>query len=81
MKVAGTVLVFLHGGIDNFSWVKDLNVFFSSTVLYSPLSLFLCLFLSHHVSRVKEFGISPSDIPFSQSGGGGGRSELSPSYE
>ncbi len=31
------------------------------------------------VFRVKEFGISPSDIPFSQ--GGGGRSELSPTYE
>lgn len=30
---------------------------------------------------MKEFGISPSDIPFSQSGGGGSRSELSPSYE
>lgn len=29
--------------------------------------------------RVKEFGISPSDIPFSQ--GGSGRSELSPTYE
>ncbi|XP_068430480.1 kinesin-like protein KIF2A [Clinocottus analis] len=34
-----------------------------------------------YANRVKEFGISPSDIPFSQSGGGGGRSELSPSYE
>lgn len=31
------------------------------------------------VFRVKEFGISPSDIPFSQ--GGSGRSELSPTYE
>ncbi len=31
------------------------------------------------VFRVKEFGISPSDIPFSQ--GGGGRSELSPTDE
>ncbi|XP_034403490.1 kinesin-like protein KIF2A [Cyclopterus lumpus] len=32
-----------------------------------------------YANRVKEFGISPSDIPFSQSGGS--RSELSPSYE
>ncbi|XP_007570888.1 kinesin-like protein KIF2A [Poecilia formosa] len=34
-----------------------------------------------YANRVKEFGISPSDIPFSQGGGGGGRSELSPTYE
>ncbi|XP_041825290.1 kinesin-like protein KIF2A isoform X2 [Melanotaenia boesemani] len=34
-----------------------------------------------YANRVKEFGISPSDIPFSQSGGGGGRSELSPTYD
>ncbi|XP_051268426.1 kinesin-like protein KIF2A isoform X1 [Dicentrarchus labrax] len=34
-----------------------------------------------YANRVKEFGISPSDIPFSQSGGGGSRSELSPTYE
>ncbi|TNN68159.1 Kinesin-like protein KIF2A [Liparis tanakae] len=34
-----------------------------------------------YANRVKEFGISPSDIPFSQSAGGGSRSELSPSYE
>uniref|UniRef100_A0A3P9KZV3 Kinesin-like protein n=1 Tax=Oryzias latipes TaxID=8090 RepID=A0A3P9KZV3_ORYLA len=34
-----------------------------------------------YANRVKEFGISPSDIPFSQSGGGGGRSELSPTYK
>ncbi|XP_022595523.1 kinesin-like protein KIF2A isoform X1 [Seriola dumerili] len=34
-----------------------------------------------YANRVKEFGISPSDIPFTQSGGGGGRSELSPTYE
>uniref|UniRef100_A0AAQ4QGK2 Kinesin-like protein n=1 Tax=Gasterosteus aculeatus aculeatus TaxID=481459 RepID=A0AAQ4QGK2_GASAC len=34
-----------------------------------------------YANRVKEFGISPSDIPFSQSGGGGSRSELSPSYD
>lgn len=33
-----------------------------------------------YANRVKEFGISPSDIPFSQSGGGG-RSELSPTYD
>ncbi|KAL7828816.1 hypothetical protein SRHO_G00324500 [Serrasalmus rhombeus] len=32
-----------------------------------------------YANRVKEFGISPSDIPFSQ--GGGSRSELSPTYE
>ncbi|XP_030632562.1 kinesin-like protein KIF2A isoform X3 [Chanos chanos] len=32
-----------------------------------------------YANRVKEFGISPSDIPFSQ--GGGNRSELSPTYE
>ncbi|XP_051973345.1 kinesin-like protein KIF2A isoform X2 [Xyrauchen texanus] len=32
-----------------------------------------------YANRVKEFGISPSDIPFSQ--GCGGRSELSPTYE
>uniref|UniRef100_A0A3P8XAN0 Kinesin-like protein n=1 Tax=Esox lucius TaxID=8010 RepID=A0A3P8XAN0_ESOLU len=33
-----------------------------------------------YANRVKEFGISPSDIPFSQQqgGGGGGRAELSP---
>ena len=37
--------------------------------------------MSSGVSRVKEFGISPSDIPFVQSGGGGGRSELSPTFE
>ncbi|XP_042251128.1 kinesin-like protein KIF2A isoform X2 [Thunnus maccoyii] len=34
-----------------------------------------------YANRVKEFGISPSDIPFSQSGGGGGRSELSPTVK
>ncbi|KAM3874439.1 LOW QUALITY PROTEIN: kinesin-like protein KIF2A [Diretmus argenteus] len=34
-----------------------------------------------YANRVKEFGISPSDIPFSQGGSGGGRSELSPTYE
>ncbi|XP_030197291.1 kinesin-like protein KIF2A [Gadus morhua] len=34
-----------------------------------------------YANRVKEFGISPSDIPFVQSGGGGGRSELSPTFE
>ncbi|KAM6975623.1 kinesin-like protein KIF2A [Tautogolabrus adspersus] len=34
-----------------------------------------------YANRVKEFGISPSDIPFSQSGGGGSRSELSPTFE
>ncbi|XP_023658582.2 kinesin-like protein KIF2A isoform X1 [Paramormyrops kingsleyae] len=32
-----------------------------------------------YANRVKEFGISPSDIPFSQ--GGGSRSEQSPTYE
>ncbi|XP_051539790.1 kinesin-like protein KIF2A isoform X2 [Myxocyprinus asiaticus] len=32
-----------------------------------------------YANRVKEFGISPSDIPFSQ--GGSSRSELSPTYE
>nr|XP_046206940.1 kinesin-like protein KIF2A isoform X2 [Oncorhynchus gorbuscha] len=32
-----------------------------------------------YANRVKEFGISPSDIPFSQ--GGGSRSELSPTHE
>ncbi|KAK6494727.1 kinesin-like protein KIF2A isoform X2 [Huso huso] len=32
-----------------------------------------------YANRVKEFGISPSDIPFSQ--GGCSRSELSPTYE
>ncbi|KAG9262988.1 kinesin-like protein KIF2A isoform X2 [Astyanax mexicanus] len=32
-----------------------------------------------YANRVKEFGISPSDIPFSQ--GGGGRAELSPTFE
>ncbi|TSM28136.1 Kinesin-like protein KIF2A [Bagarius yarrelli] len=32
-----------------------------------------------YANRVKEFGISPSDIPFSQ--GGSGRSELSPTFE
>ncbi|XP_045922617.1 kinesin-like protein KIF2A isoform X1 [Micropterus dolomieu] len=34
-----------------------------------------------YANRVKEFGISPSDIPFSQSGSGGSRSDLSPTYE
>ncbi|KAF3701737.1 Kinesin-like protein KIF2A [Channa argus] len=34
-----------------------------------------------YANRVKEFGISPSDIPFSQSGGSGSRSDLSPTYE
>ncbi|KAM4634549.1 LOW QUALITY PROTEIN: kinesin-like protein KIF2A [Polymixia lowei] len=34
-----------------------------------------------YANRVKEFGISPSDIPFSNSGSGGGRSELSPTFE
>lgn len=32
-----------------------------------------------YANRVKEFGISPSDIPFSQSGGN--RAEVSPTYE
>ncbi|CAH2296268.1 kinesin KIF2A isoform X1 [Pelobates cultripes] len=32
-----------------------------------------------YANRVKEFGISPSDIPFSQ--GSGSRSDLSPSYD
>ncbi|XP_008948541.1 PREDICTED: kinesin-like protein KIF2A, partial [Merops nubicus] len=32
-----------------------------------------------YANRVKEFGISPSDIPFSQ--GSGNRSDRSPSYE
>ncbi|KAK1801483.1 hypothetical protein P4O66_022747 [Electrophorus voltai] len=32
-----------------------------------------------YANRVKEFGISPSDIPFSQ--GAGSRSDLSPAYE
>lgn len=41
------------------------------------LAVFLCSVLT--VFRVKEFGISPSDIPFSQ--GGGSRSEPSPTYE
>lgn len=39
---------------------------------------FLFIALSWYF-RVKEFGISPSDIPFSQ--GGCSRSELSPTYE
>uniref|UniRef100_A0A4W4FET6 Kinesin-like protein n=1 Tax=Electrophorus electricus TaxID=8005 RepID=A0A4W4FET6_ELEEL len=39
--------------------------------------LFSCF--SFGCSRVKEFGISPSDIPFSQ--GAGSRSDLSPAYE
>ncbi|XP_076019748.1 kinesin-like protein KIF2A [Genypterus blacodes] len=34
-----------------------------------------------YANRVKEFGISPSDIPFSQSRNVGGRSELSPTFE
>ncbi|XP_061589300.1 kinesin-like protein KIF2A isoform X1 [Cololabis saira] len=37
-----------------------------------------------YANRVKEFGISPSDIPFSHGGGGSGggsRTELSPSYD
>lgn len=47
-------------------------------VLFSLcLAVFLCSVLT--VFRVKEFGISPSDIPFSQ--GGGSRSEPSPTYE
>lgn len=39
----------------------------------------LCLVCFCPSIRVKEFGISPSDIPFSQ--GGSGRSELSPTFE
>ncbi|KAF3849247.1 hypothetical protein F7725_015744 [Dissostichus mawsoni] len=34
-----------------------------------------------YANRVKEFGISPSDIPFNQSGCSGSRSDLSPTYE
>ncbi|XP_063745805.1 kinesin-like protein KIF2A isoform X2 [Eleginops maclovinus] len=34
-----------------------------------------------YANRVKEFGISPSDIPFNQSAGSGSRSDLSPTYE
>lgn len=49
---------------------------------YSSLSLSLTFYLSFLLipccSRVKEFGISPSDIPFSQ---GGSRSGLSPTCE
>lgn len=42
------------------------------------LRRFVCVSLP--LPRVKEFGISPSDIPFSQQqgGGGGSRAELSP---
>lgn len=54
-------------------------------MILSCLQLLMCVSLPCHAfyffPRVKEFGISPSDIPFSQSGGGGGRSELSPTYE
>ena len=61
------------------------SIIWSSPVVFYFFffSFFFCgsVSLSRHVSRVKEFGISPSDIPFSQSGGGGGRSELSPTYE
>lgn len=34
-----------------------------------------------YANRVKEFGISPSDIPFTQGGGGGGQVELAKTYE
>ncbi|KAK1884103.1 Kinesin-like protein KIF2A [Dissostichus eleginoides] len=34
-----------------------------------------------YANRVKEFGISPSDIPFNQSGCSGSRSDLSPTYD
>lgn len=56
--------------LNNITWSSPFLLFF-----------FWGLSFSCHVFRVKEFGISPSDIPFSQSGGGGGRSELSPTYE
>lgn len=74
------------------SWGKEKCLFLSSFVCPDPRPLSLvfpapllwawrCALLC----RVKEFGISPSDIPFSQ--GGGSRSELSelselsPTYE
>lgn len=46
------------------------------TVFTRTFSLNLLLYFA---AAVKEFGISPSDIPFSQ--GSGSRSDLSPSYE
>ena len=61
------------------TWSSPFFFFFFFFFFFSFFSGFVSL--SRHVSRVKEFGISPSDIPFSQSGGGGGRSELSPTYE
>lgn len=46
------------------------------TLLSLPRALLILLFWYY---RVKEFGISPSDIPFSQ--GSGSRPDLSPSYD
>ena len=59
---------------------QDLNSQISPLCLPSVLPN-LCVCVCVCVCRVKEFGISPSDIPFSQSGVGGGRSEHSPTYE
>lgn len=55
------------------SWPSSL---LSSFLLLLPSS---CSGPGDVLCRVKEFGISPSDIPFSQ--GGGSLSELSPTYE
>lgn len=64
-----------------FSFQSACCVLTLSSLCVSPWPLFLSLsFLSCLVVlRVKEFGICPSDIPFSQ--GGGNRPELSPAHE
>lgn len=77
-----------HSSPHTFKWMKmieECNIT-CLTFFFFFFWGFLCVFFSSlslpcHIRRVKEFGISPSDIPFSQSGGGGGRSELSPTYE
>lgn len=65
------------------SFFSSINTASCVLILSSPLcvSSLSSLVLSGCLSvlRVKEFGICPSDIPFSQ--GGGNRSELSPTHE
>ncbi|MBN3312391.1 KIF2A protein, partial [Atractosteus spatula] len=55
------------------------NLCFIATISPGMASCENTLNTLRYANRVKEFGISPSDIPFSQ--GGGSRSELSPAYE
>uniref|UniRef100_A0A8C7NZK0 Kinesin-like protein n=1 Tax=Oncorhynchus mykiss TaxID=8022 RepID=A0A8C7NZK0_ONCMY len=59
---------------------KTLTLILTGSCVCVCVCIDLCVSLSPSPNRVKEFGISPSDIPFSQQqgGGGGGRAELSP---